>query len=529
MSVQELSALHKRYVDISDRFKSSWTYHQFLQGLHKLAGEGELGQFATEFQAVYGLLKEVSQHLTASSTERVRNELEMVDRRLQDLNRWLLQEDGKVVPSQLRMFFQRVRNYNESILVQLVKFYLYLRPGFDWGQEHHDKLDFLVTKLSEEAQGPHGPWVLIERSKAKQVYNGMWQLLGSLSVGEGEVEESRRHIDDLRRRMLQSESFDQLIDGELIAEYRRYKFNLGRLFFQPDVLLSVVETNLALRNHIQQLYRREEQRIVADYQRIFELERVVAVDTQLDLELSAFRQEVEQFEKNLQNESLSLQELHRLRQHVRALIPRLTGAQATEELFSEPDGPPMSASQEVAINTANAVAAAAAGAGNGAAAPGVGWGEDLLLGHHRKLLAALDGVPAEVSAKVAAFSPEIFPFRLEAREIVAFRRLGRNEDGTNRDLESFLLWAAALRSRTQEEIEEIRGILDDTVVTREAPVFVRAKQTARLADLFVHRFDHEIAQTVLAGGGNEEARDLQVLKMRLVRESAGLWLLVYKP
>ena len=153
----------------------------------------------------------------------------------------------------------------------------------------------------------------------------------------------------------------------------------------------------------------------------------------------------------------------------------------------------------------------------------------MLVEHHRRLLGALDGVPAEVSPKVAAFSPELFPFRLEPREVVAFRRLGRHEDGTNRDLESFLLWAASLRSRTQEEIEEIRGILDDTVVTREATVFARAKQTARLADLFVHRFDHEIAQTVLAGGGGDEARELQVLKMRLVRESAGLWLLVYKP
>ncbi|HET9768654.1 MAG TPA: hypothetical protein VFS60_17540, partial [Thermoanaerobaculia bacterium] len=142
---------------------------------------------------------------------------------------------------------------------------------------------------------------------------------------------------------------------------------------------------------------------------------------------------------------------------------------------------------------------------------------------------ALEGVTAEVSPKVAAFSPELFPFRLEPREVVAFRRLGRNEDGGNRDLESFLLWAAALRARSQEEIEEIRGILDDTVVTREAAVFARAKQTARLADLFVHRFDHEIAQTVLAGGAGEEARELQVLKMRLVRESAGLWLLIYKP
>jgi hypothetical protein len=348
-----------------------------------------------------------------------------------------------------------------------------------------------------------------------------------VSLGEAELEERRGRIDELRRRMLQADTFDHLIDGEMIAEYRRYKFQLGRLFLHPELLLVVVETNLALRNHIQQLYRREEQRIVADYQRIFELERVVAVDTQLDLELSAFRAEVETFEKNLQNETLSLDELRRLRQHVRTLIPRLTGIQATDELFGEPDGG-MPALQGQEGAAAPAGASALAGGRNGASPPGVGWGEDLLVEHHRRLLGALDGVPDEVSPKVAAFSPELFPYRLEPREVVAFRRLGRHEDGIDRDLESFLLWAAALRSRTQEEIEEIRGILDDTSVTREAPVFTSGKQTARLADLFVHRFDHEIAQTLLAGTVGEEARELQVLKMRLVRESAGLWLLIYK-
>ena len=255
-SVQELSALHKRYIDISDRFKSSWTYHQFLQGLHKLTGEGELPQYATEFQAVYGLLKEVSQHLTQAGTDRVRNELEMVERRLQDLNRFLLQEDAKVAPSQLRLFFQRVRNYSDGILIQLVKFYLYLRPHDEWGQERHDKIDYLVTKLSEEAQGPQGPWVLQERSKAKQVYNGLWQLAGGPTVGDGEIDVHRGRIEELRRQMLQADSFDRLTESARIAEYRRYKFQLGRLFFHPELLLTIVETNLALRNHIQQLYRR---------------------------------------------------------------------------------------------------------------------------------------------------------------------------------------------------------------------------------------------------------------------------------
>jgi hypothetical protein len=519
MTVQELSALHRRYIDVSDRFKSSWTFHQFLQGLHKLMSGGELAQYATEFQAVYGLLKEVSQHLTATSTDRVRNELEMVERRLVDLDRWLLQEDTKVSPSQLRVFFQRVRNYNEGILVQLIKFYLYLLASQQWTQDHHDKLDFLITKVSEEAQGPHGPWGLQERSKIRQIYTALWQLLGAPDVAPAEVEQYRRRVEELRRRMLDTGSFDQLTEGELINEYRQLKSELGKLFFQPDILLAAVETNLALRNHIQQLYRREEQRIVADYHRIFELERTVAVDTQLDLELSAFKQEVESFERNLQNDSLSLAELRRVRQHVRALIPRLTGMQDSEALFATPQNAPAPAEPTPATAEAPATRPRVSGAG---------WGEDLLRDHHHRLLTALEGIPSEVSARVAAFSPELFPFRLEAREIVAFRRLARHEEGSNPEVEGFVLWAAALRARAQGEIEEIRAILDDTAVTRDAPVFTSARQTTRLADLFVHRFAHEIEQAVLLGQA-DESRELLLLKMRLVRETAGLWLLLYKP
>jgi hypothetical protein len=520
MTVQELSALHRRYIDVSDRFKSSWTFHQFLQGLHKLMSGGELGQYSTEFQAVYGLLKEVSQHLTATSTDRVRNELEMVERRLGDLDRWLLQEDTKVSPSQLRLFFQRVRNYNEGILVQLIKFYLYVLASQQWLQDHQDKLDFLITKMSEESQGPQGPWAVQERGKLRAIFNGLWQLVAAPEAAPAEIEDRRRHLEDLRRRMLEADTFEQLSDGGMIPEYRRFKFELGRLFFHPDVLMAAVETNLALRNHIQQLYRREEQRIVADYHRIFELERMVAVDTQLDLELTAFKQEVESFERNLANEVLSLEELRRVRQHVRDLIPRLTGIQEAEALLVEPAEPPAPA-----MGPAEPTRSQEPGLG---LMPGAeGWGEELLRGHCEQLVAALEGVSTEVSPRVAVFSPELFPYRLEPREIVAFRRLAKRERGGERALDGFLLWAAALRARIQGEVEEIRGILDDTSVTREAPIFDQARESTRLADLYVRRFAHEMERAVLQGS-LEEARELLLLRMRLARESAGLWLLIYK-
>lgn len=519
MSVQEVKQLHDRYVDLSNRFKASWTFHQFLQGLHKLLMDGEFGQSSADFQAVYGLLKEVSQNLNSSAVERVKSELDMAERRLQGLNRLLLQEDSKVHPSLLRLFFQRVRNYNDSIVLQLVKFFLYAHPSLDWTQDYNDKVDFLVTKVAEEAQGPNGPWVLRSRGQMKEIAESLFALVhpdGSLS--EDEIARKRQGVDDHRRGITSTDSFDELIEHGLIRGYREFKAQLGTLFFHPEILMPIVETNLELRNHIQSLYRREEQRIVADYQRIFELEKEVSPDPALDMELESFREQVESFEKSLQNESLSLDELGRLRQHVRELIPRLTGLKEGEELFSksgsiqaitnselEPDEPTGEAPQPTVA----------------------GWDRELLTDYRRQISSALDGINADEPVDRAVLSPDLFGFRLEPREITAYRRLVAEEEPAHRSLEDFLVWAAALRVRAYEESEEIRGILDDTAITKDAPVFVRARLTLRVADLFLRRFDHEIEQ-LLHHETEEDAQDLLVSKMRLMREYSGLWLHVYK-
>ena len=523
MSVEELNNLHQRYIDLSARFKSAWTFHQFLQGLHKLLLDGEFSQSSADFQAVYGLLKEVSQNLNASEIDRVRSELEMAERRLMELNRLLMQEDSRVSPSLLRLFFQRVKNYNDSIIIQLVKFYLYGYRTMSWTQDHNDKIDFLITKVAEEAQGPQGPWVLRSRSQMKQIFESLWVLVGSEVEGDDpELDSVLSEVQEFRRRLMDVSSFDQLLEPRLIHQYRDCKLGLGERFFHPGVLMTIVETNIDLRNHIQHLYRREEQRIVADYQRIFELEREVTLDSELDSELSTFREEVEHFEKNLQNETLSLEELAKLRQHVRDLIPRLNGLREGEELFVSEEVAAMREGRETLdLELSNALEEGEPNTRSN------GFDEELLVDYRRELTQALDGVDEDMDTKRAVLSPELFPFRLEPREVQAYRNLVKSSVHSNRNLEDFLIWAASLRSRSMEESEEIRGILDDTAITKEAPVFIRARLTSRLSDLFVSRFDHEIRLAVTLGD-LKTAQELQLLRMRLLREYSGLWLQVYK-
>ena len=78
-TVQELSVLHRRYADISHRFRAGWTFHQFLQSLGKTLSSAWRTISPRDFQDLYTGLKEISQNLNASESERMRHRLD-VDR-----------------------------------------------------------------------------------------------------------------------------------------------------------------------------------------------------------------------------------------------------------------------------------------------------------------------------------------------------------------------------------------------------------------------------------------------------------------
>ena len=140
---------------------------------------------------------------------------------------------------------------------------------------------------------------------------------------------------------------------------------------------------------------------------------------------------------------------------------------------------------------------------------------------------ALREVDPDLAPERVVVLQDVFPLRIEPREVLAYRRLyGRAN--CDRELEQFLLEGAALRMRINEEAQEISGILDETSVTGDSIVFARARWTARTADAYLWRFHHVLDEAVLSGSVTE-GRQLQLLRMRLMRDYSGLWLLAYKP
>lgn len=519
-TVQELSALHRRYADVSHRFRAGWTFHQFLQSLNKSLLQRVEDPYSTDFQDLYAGLKEISQSLNASESDRIRNRLEGIERRLADLMEALDAEDSRVTPDLLRQFFRRVRSYDEKILTQLVKFYLYVQRGGDWDPDRLDKVDFLLARLSEEEDDRGGEPRLGDYRHLSEIFHGLWSLLDVPHPGAEAVRERRAAIDGIRSEASHIEELEQLNASGLIRRYRDLKHGLESLYFEPDLLLAIQDTNLALKNRINRLYGQEEQRIVAEYQRVFELEREVPVDRELDQELGEFREAIERFERQLQREEFKLEDIAQIRQRVRELLPRLTASQP--ELPEKATGAQRITPPEF-LGSAEYVLSASAEA----AQISLGEKEETLGEPFRRLVKALHDTSQELQPERIVLLPEIFPLRLEPREVVAFRRLfGQRE--CDRELEQFLLEAAALRIRVNEEAQEITGIMDETSITGNSPIYIRARLTARLADEYFWRFSHRMNEIILSGDG-AEARLVEILRMRLMRDYSGLWLLAFKP
>jgi hypothetical protein len=459
--------------------------------------EGTIGHYAADFQGVYGALKEASHNLNASETPRIKHLLDAVDRHLATLNATLEQEDSKVSPGQLRQFFQRVRNFDEKILAQLARFYIYARASDVLGDDKIDKVDFLLTKLAEGGGGS----ALSERAGLRDILRSLWVTISPEGEGSGSTQ-GRTAIESMRAEVQRASSFEELGRLETIRRYRDLKHGLGRLFFEPDTQLAILETNLALKAKVRQLYAEEERRIFSESQRIFELENRAIPDAILDQDLAVFHQEMARFEDQLRQDNVRLDQIAALREQVKTLLPRLEPAGTSQGEAAEPAAAP--ARLDVEVSNPEFI------------------GETF-----QRLVSTLEGSSPDDDPKVVTFTPEVFSLRLEPREVTAYRRTFGLQAASDRELEQFLLEAAASRIRINAEAELIMGLLDDTATRRDAPVFIQARETCRLADVYVRRFSGFI-DTAVQSGNYAEAQALQVLRMRLIRDYSGLWLLANK-
>jgi hypothetical protein len=504
MSVETLQRLHGRYADLSSRFRAGWAFHQYAESLRRIFPGAPRPDLTAEFQAAYGSLKSISARLNAEDPGIIESELGSVGETLERLAAALAEEDSKLSPQAVRHFFQRVKNEDDKVLTQLVKFYAYAGGSGAWTEDRLDKLDFLMTRVAEERDAASDRYVLIERPRLRDLATGLWAMVGAEDPEDAEVEAQVGELRALRQAVSAAETLDQLNERRLVDRYRELKHGLGACYLFPKLLYEILDTNLMFKNLIRQLYVVEERRITADYQRVFDLEREVPVDSELDRELRSFRQEVEGFEQQLQGEELKLKDLAHIRRRIRAL---------SERLDRESDASAQAPVAEVPMPVPAADAVAS---------------EEILSSALAHLDAALVEVDPELPARRAVLASEVYSLRLEPRELEAHRHLHGGGAEAGHELPRTIVEAAALRVAINRQVEEIRALLDDTAATGEAAVFGRARRTLRLATGYMARLAAAAEQATFQGDV-AEAQALMVLRMRLVRDHAGAWLLAVRP
>src|SRR5439155_428562 len=74
----------------------------------------------------------------------------------------------------------------------------------------------------------------------------------------------------LRDQIQAAERFEDLTEKNLLRNARQFKHRLGDFYFNPDVLLSIVELNVVTKNKFLHLYKEDEKRIVEDSQKLLE-------------------------------------------------------------------------------------------------------------------------------------------------------------------------------------------------------------------------------------------------------------------
>lgn len=503
MTVQEINQVHQRYIELSNTFRSAWTFHQFLEGLRKVYPEEGPDGYEADFQSVYRQLKAISENLNELGAETASDQLDEMAKQLQLLLDLLQRADEQVAPAHLRQFFERVRNYDDGILQQLVKFYLYIcARGTAWSIDRLNKADFLATRLVEEIEETTEVYVLRDPGYVRELSASLWLILSSNDVSEAEVASASGDIESIRLELSSIDTIEELSSLGLVQRYREIKHALGSTLFHPDVLRTVLETNLALKNRVRELYAREELRIVAEYQQIFELEREVPHSDHLREELASFREAVERFESQLQLSNIRLEALADIQRRVRALLPQLQAVEDTGIFAQPPTDQGLGTPPELKAEFEEV--------------------RDV----YDRMIEALGNTNPSADPKKVTLEPEVFGFGLEPREVIAFRRIV-GEMACDRGFENLLLGAAALRVKTLEAVDEIKSIWDDTAFTKEGPQFDIARRVLRIGDRTLRRFDHLVEQAMMAGEV-EEARLRKILAMRLMRIYSGLWLMVHR-
>lgn len=506
---REVNPLEERHMALSARFKAAWALHQLLIGMQRMSSAGDFENLAETFQALYARLKSFSESLRGLTTghDTLTPELAGLEREVEGLCETLIAQEESVSPTDLREFLTQVRTLDDRILIEVVRFYLELHQDRDWQQDRLDKIDFLLSHLAERIAGPE---LQGDRVRLEKVLQGLQASAGPVELSDKEVTDFTETLEGLRSEVRWVKTFDEFNETSLLEIYRALKQDMGGRMFHPRLLPIVVEVNNSFRRKIDELSKREESRLLDDYQKLSQIQQDSPPQEQeLEADFVELKQQFERFRKRAKSANVRISELMILGQSLRDIAGRVDSH--TRGTSGGPDREQKS--RPIAW-------VGLAGHARMSLVPDL----DSLQPYWSELLQALSGLGGEFSARQVETDSSLASFRLEDREVEAFQRTVGAEPA-NVGLEQFILAGAALRRRLCEDVNQLRNLHSQTPGGIPEPAWLEAREGARLADAYVKHFAHLVEQAVF-DGQSEAALEYQILQHRMNRELSGLVILL---
>ncbi len=505
--VVELSALHARYVRVSDRFKAIWTYHQFASGAFRNL-LGAAVPYSVEFDRLFESIKHVSSMLNAAQTTSAAQALDRVETTLDRVTHTLLEADDRIAASVLRRFFEKLKRQDDDIIQFLIKFYCYADAV---EADRRDKLDFLFTRLGEDYAPMRGEYVQRESLQLRQRVIALVSLLRIAAAPQEEAIRIIRALRTMRDDIASAERFDDLVERNLVRNARAFKHRVGDLYFHPDVLMAVIELNIEAKNRYLRLYAAEEQRLLE------ETEKLVAHGSALERnfgglaeELERFRAQKERFDTARAESNVKSDMVSRLKASMNSILAQLDRGIAEDVEIA----PPLPESFFDETRQSEEVVER------------FGRNEPLLE-FLQRIAAGIGLVDVSVEPEEVVQLPCARELRLEPWEAAAHQKLfGRRaaeaeEDGD--ELWMLYLRAAALRIKVDEEATILATAMA-AGVRPEPELLARAKKSLDLAKELDEQFG-DLLQEAAYYANRRILHQLYRSRFRLLRGFSGLWLI----
>lgn len=510
MTVAEAGSLQGRHTRVADRFRAAWVLHQFASGVSaQLLGAPVT--YSIDFPRIHHDIRTVGDILSGTYPMGAASLLDNIEETLDAASQTLLEADRRMHASHLRRFFDRLARPDDAIIECLIRFYFYADAVEG---DSRDKIDLLFTRLGEAAGGDGSSFVLRDAADLRPRIESLVTLLDVGRAPRGEVEHLVQALRSMRSEIESTAQFDDFTERNLLRDARTFKHRVGDLYFDPDVLLAVIELNLSAKNRFLRLYGGEEQRLVEDADRLMAhgsaIEQGFAPSNpELAREIESFREAWLRFEKLRAESNVKVDVVARLRSGMNAILAQLERDLAPE--IEVADLPPSFIDVERQRETVTRIFGA----------------NEPLLEYCMRIDAALENADPSADGESLVRLPGASDLRLEPWEASAYLKLlGRMPATSEEDSEQlWLLYvrAAALRIRVAEEAT-ILATVTAAHVTPEPELMRRISHSLELSKQMDEMFG-DLQQEAMYFGDRAVVRQLYRSRFRLLRTFSGLWLI----